>query len=59
MVTPAVRLSRQLLQIMHDAQSMNIRSQTFAHTMVLLHALKVAHFSVPQYLDHQEEVDEP
>lgn len=44
---------------MHDAQSMNIRSQTFAHTTVLLHALKVAQFSVPQYLDHQEEVDEP
>ena len=62
MVTPVVRLSRHLLQIMHDAQrnqSMDMRSEMFAHTMALLHGLKVAHFPVPQYLDHQGEVDGP
>lgn len=62
MVTPVVRLSRQLLQVMHDAQreqGMDMRSEMFAHTMALLHGLKVAHFPVPQYLDHQGEVDGP
>lgn len=62
MVTPVVRLSRHLLQIMHDAQrdqGMDIRSEIFAHTMALLHGLKVAHFPVPHYLDHQGEVDGP
>ena len=62
MVTPVFRLSRQLLQIMHDAQrnsGMDMRSEMFAHTMVLLHGLKIAHFPVPQYLDHQGEVDGP
>lgn len=62
MVTPVVRLSRQLLQIMHDAQrdqGIDMRSEMFAHTMALLHGLKVAHFPVPQYLDHQGEVEGP
>ncbi|KAL9065100.1 MAG: hypothetical protein Q9161_008447 [Pseudevernia consocians] len=62
MVTPVVRLSRHLLQIMHDAQrdqGMDTRSEIFAHTMALLHGLKVAHFPIPQYLDHQGEVDGP
>lgn len=62
MVTPVVRLSRHLLQIMHDSQrdqGMDTRSEMFAHTMALLHGLKVAHFPIPQYLDHQGEVDGP
>lgn len=62
MVTPVVRLSRRLLKIMHDAsrdQGMDMRSEMFAHTMALLHGLKVTHFPVPQYLDHQGEVDGP
>ncbi|CAF9919556.1 MAG: hypothetical protein ALECFALPRED_001216 [Alectoria fallacina] len=60
MVTPVVRLSRQLLRIMHDVQrkqGLDIRSEMFAHTMALLHGLKVVHFPIPQYLDHQDEVD--
>lgn len=62
MVTPVVRLSSHLLQIMHDIQrdqGMDIRSEMFAHTMALLHGLKVAHFPIPQYLDHQGEVGGP
>ena len=62
MVTPVVRLSRQLLQIMHDVQrdqGMDMRSEMFAHTMALLHGLKVTHFPIPQYLDHRGEVDGP
>lgn len=62
MVTPVVRLSRQLLRIMHDGQrdqGMDMRSEMFAPTMALLHGLKVAHFPAPQYLDHQGEVDGP
>lgn len=62
MVTPVVGLSSHLLQIMHEIQrdqGMDLRSEMFAHTMALLHGLKVAHFPIPQYLDHQGEVGGP
>lgn len=38
---------------------MDMRSEIFAHTMALLHGLRVAQFPAPQYLDHQGEVDGP
>ena len=62
MVTPVIRLSRQLLRIMHDAQrdqGLYMRSEMFAHTIALLHGFKVAHFPIPLYLDHQDEVHGP
>ena len=62
MVTPVICLSRQLLRIMHDAQrnqGLYMRSEMFAHTIALLHGLKVAHFPIPLYLDHQGELPGP
>lgn len=62
MVTPVVRLSKQLLQIMHDSQmndGIHLRSEMLPHTLAILHGLKVAALPMPTFLDHQGEVTGP